>query len=354
MDSASPVAGILVSSAASGRAGLFRPLRTFRLGGEGDGMLLIRGLPIGDPLPPTADSGYLHGSWKEVAVSTITQLMIATSQALTPSRIVTPEVTPLFPEIVSPPDSVTDLASYLESRREHIDLMLGDAGAVLFRGFPVRTAEDFQVAVRTSSPELLSYTYRSSPRTREIAGVYTSTEYPSAEEIPMHNENSYAHAWPLRIWFYCPQPATAGGATPIADSRSVARRLDPALVKRFADLGVMYVRNYRKGVDLPWQEVFQTDDKAEVQRFCDEAHITCEWRGEELRTRQVCQGVTTHPRTGAVAWFNQAHLFHPTALREKVRKTLFDLFGQEGLPRYACYGDASPIADEDLAAIRDP
>lgn len=169
----------------------------------------------------------------------------------------------------------------------------------------------------------------------------------------MHNENSYAHAWPLRIWFYCHQPATAGGATPIADSRSVARRLDPALVKRFADLGVMYVRNYRKGVDLPWQEVFQTDDKAEVQRFCDEAHITCEWRGEELRTRQVCQGVATHPRTGAVAWFNQAHLFHPTALRERVRKTLFDLFGQEGLPRYACYGDGSPIADEDLAAIRD-
>ncbi len=189
MDSASPVAGILVSSAVSGRPGLFRQLRTFRLGREGDGMLLIRGLPIGDPLPPTADSGYLHGSWKEVAVSTITQLMIATSQALTPSRIVTPEVTPLFPEIVSPPDSVTDLASYLESRREHIDLMLGDAGAVLFRGFPVRTAEDFQAAVRTSSPELLSYTYRSSPRT----SGFTATNPPRRGEPPLSRT---AAVWP--------------------------------------------------------------------------------------------------------------------------------------------------------------
>jgi alpha-ketoglutarate-dependent taurine dioxygenase len=259
----------------------------------------------------------------------------------------------LFPEIVSAPDSALDLATYLDSHRASIDELLGDAGAVLLRGFPVRTPEDFQAAVRSSAPALLSYSYRSSPRTEEIAGVYTSTEYPPAEEIPLHNENSYAHAWPLRIWFFCQQPAAAGGATPIADSREIARRLDPVLVKRFAELGVMYVRNYRKGMDLPWQEVFQTDDKADVQRFCDQAGISCEWRGEELRTRQLCQGVATHPRTGEVVWFNQAHLFHPSALDDEVREAMLSLFGEEGLPRYACYGDGTPIADDDLAAIRD-
>jgi alpha-ketoglutarate-dependent taurine dioxygenase len=259
----------------------------------------------------------------------------------------------LFPEIVFAPDSATDLVSYLGSRRESIDLMLCDAGAVLFRGFAVRTPADFQAVVRSPSQTLLSYTYRSSPRTEEIAGVYTSTEYPSAEEIPLHNENSYSHAWPLRIWFFCLQPAAAGGATPITDSRDVASRLDPALAKRFAELGVMYVRNYRKGMDLPWQEVFQTGDKADVQRFCDEAGIAYEWYGEELRTRQLCQGVATHPRTGEVVWFNQAHLFHPSALDDEVREAMLSLFGEEGLPRYACYGDGSPIADEDLAAIRD-
>jgi alpha-ketoglutarate-dependent taurine dioxygenase len=259
----------------------------------------------------------------------------------------------LFPEIISAPDPALDLATYLDSRRESIDRLLCDAGAVLFRGFTVRTPEDFQAVVRSSTQTLLSYTYRSSPRTEEIAGVYTSTEYPSAEEIPLHNENSYANAWPQRIWFFCQQPAMAGGATPIADSRDVASRLDPALVKRFAELGVMYVRNYRRGMDLPWQEVFQTDDKAEVQRFCDKAGITCEWHGEELRTRQLCQGVATHPRTGEVVWFNQAHLFHPSALDDEVREAMLDLFGEEGLPRYASYGDGAPIADEDLAAIRD-
>ena len=67
----------------------------------------------------------------------------------------------------------------------------------------------------------------------------------------------------------------------------------------------------------------------------------------------MCQGVARHPQTGEPVWFNQAHLFHPTALEEEVREALLGLFGQEGLPRYACYGDGSPIADSDLAAIRD-
>lgn len=259
----------------------------------------------------------------------------------------------MFPEILSPPDSSTDLTAYLDSRRDDINLMLRSVGAVLFRGFPVRTAGQFQAAVRSSSQAMLSYTYRSTPRTEQIAGIYTSTEYPPAEEIPLHNENSYARAWPLRIWFFCEQPAAAGGATPIADSRGVAARLDPALVSRFADRGVMYLRNYRPGMDLPWQEVFQSKDKDDVERFCDEAGITCEWRGAGLRTRQVCQGVAKHPQTGESVWFNQAHLFHPTALEEEVREALLGLFGAEGLPRYACYGDGSPIADKDLAAIRD-
>lgn len=205
--------------------------------------------------------------------------------------------------------------------------MLRDTGALLFRGFPVRTAEDFQAVVRSSSPAVLSYTYRSTPRTEQIAGIYTSTEYPPAEEIPLHNENSYARAWPLRIWFFCQQPATAGGATPIADSRGVASRLDPALVRRFTDRGVMYLRNYWPGMDLSWQEVFQTKDKADVERFCGEAGITCEWRGEGLRTRQVCQGVAKHPQTGA-SMVQSGSPVPSDGAGGEVREALLGLFGQ--------------------------
>ena len=35
----------------------------------------------------------------------------------------------------------------------------------------------------------------------------------------------------------------------------------------------MYVRNYGNGLDLPWQKVFQTDDRARVDEYCARASI---------------------------------------------------------------------------------
>src|SRR6185295_11544764 len=112
-----------------------------------------------------------------------------------------------------------------------------------------------------------------------------------------------------------------GGETPIADSRKVYARIDPAIRERFiAKGGVKYVRNYGTGIDLPWQEVFQTDDKAQAEHYCQKAGITFEWRGPDwLRTSQVCQAVATHPKTGDVVWFNQAHLFHVSSLPPAIR-----------------------------------
>ncbi|MFC0039478.1 TauD/TfdA family dioxygenase [Actinomadura rayongensis] len=254
--------------------------------------------------------------------------------------------------MVTAPNPGTALTDYLSARRAEVDAQLRTSGAVLFRGFPVRSAEDFQAAVRTFAPELLGYTYRSTPRSEESPGVYTSTEYPPAEEIPQHNENSYAHAWPGEVWFFCERAAARGGETPLADSRRVLDRLAPDLVARFADRGVMYVRNYRVGMDLPWEEVFQTSDRAAVAEFCDAAGIEYAWDGDDLRTSQVRPAVAEHPATGERVWFNQAHLFHPSALKKDVRDMLVELYGEDGLPRNARFGDGTAIPEADLAAIR--
>ena len=44
--------------------------------------------------------------------------------------------------------------------------------------------------------------------------------------------------------------------------------LDPALVARFADKGLIYVRNFCEDIDVPWQDFFKTKDKAVVERLC--------------------------------------------------------------------------------------
>lgn len=206
------------------------------------------------------------------------------------------------------------------------------AGGVLFTGFRVPSIDAFQRFAASFGDPLIGYEYASTPRSQVEGAVYTSTEYPPHRAIPLHNEQSYTREWPLRIWFHCALAAQQGGATPIADSRAVYRALDPALVARFEQRELLYVRNFGQGLDLPWQQSFGTDDPATVERMCAARGIECAWRtGDDgellLRTRERCQAVARHPRTGERVWFNQANLFHLSALDDDMQDALAQIRG---------------------------
>lgn len=258
-----------------------------------------------------------------------------------------------LPLLVEPAVEGVDLVAWMGRNREMVQNHLLARGGVLFRGFGVAGEERFQSFVEAAAHRLLEYTYRSTPRTKVSGKIYTSTEYPADQSIPMHNEMSYSLKWPLKIAFFCVQAAAEGGETPIADSRRVYQRLDADVRERFAREGVMYVRNYGDGLDLSWRDVFQMDDRAQVEEFCREAGIDLEWRsGDRLTTRQVCQAAADHPATGEKVWFNQAHLFHVSSLAPAVRDTLLSTFGESGVPRNSFYGDGSAIESEVLDHIR--
>ncbi|MFX5351211.1 hypothetical protein ABTD19_17435, partial [Acinetobacter baumannii] len=96
---------------------------------------------------------------------------------------------------------------------------------------------------------------------------------------------------------------------------------------------------YGRGLDLPWEEVFQTSDRAAVEDFCRSQDIAWEWFDDgTLRTRQVCQSEMRHPVTGEAVWFNQAHLFHVSGLEPAVREALLEAVDPEDLPRNVVYG----------------
>jgi alpha-ketoglutarate-dependent taurine dioxygenase len=244
------------------------------------------------------------------------------------------------------------MAAFARLRAE-ADEHLYTSGALLFRGFGVESPEVFQQFAAAFGDPLLNYEFGSTPRSQVTKGVYTSTEYPAHQSIPLHNEQAYTRDWPMKIWFYCAVAAPVGGETPIADSRAIYRALAPSLRERFATRGLMYVRNYGNGLDVPWQRVFNTEDRAQVEAYCAGHDIAFEWKDDgELRTRQRCQAVAKHPRTGDMVWFNQAHLFHVSALSPGMREVLLDTVGEEDLPRHVYYGDGSPIADAELDEIR--
>ncbi len=231
---------------------------------------------------------------------------------------------------------------------------LPEVGGLLFRGFGLHGDAPFRAFAESFGRALLDYDFGSTPRSAVDKGVYTSTEYPAHQSIPLHNEQAYTLQWPGLIWFHCVTAAASGGATPIADSRAVHQRIDPAIRDRFAAKGLMYVRNYGNGLDLPWQRAFNTDDPAEVERFCRANAISWDWTEDgELRTRQICPAVARHPGSGAMVWFNQAHLFHVSNLPPAVRESLMAVVEDEqDLPRHVFYGDGTPIEDTALDHIR--
>ncbi|MFX0592798.1 TauD/TfdA family dioxygenase [Melissospora conviva] len=244
-------------------------------------------------------------------------------------------------------------AEWAAEHQDVINARLDAYGAVLLRGFDAPEATAFSAFVRVFGEEMAEYTYRSTPRSK-VGDVYTSTEYPASEVIPLHNEMAYTSVWPRRLFFYSHVPAQTGGETPLADSHAVWQRIPAEIRERFERHGVRYVRNYRTGLGVSWQETFSGMDRAGVEEFCRERGITYEWLdGGDLRTSETCQAVAVHPVNGRTVWMNQAHLFHVSNLPEATREALLELMAEEDLPRNAYLGDGSPITDADLAAIRE-
>lgn len=226
-------------------------------------------------------------------------------------------------------------------------------GGVLFRNFSVPTPLDFKRFAASFGKPLGTYEFGSTPRSKVFPGVYSSTEYPPHQSIPLHNEQSYTRQWPEWIWFHCMTPSATGGETPICDSRLVYQRIDPAIREEFIAKGLMYVRNYSSALDVPWEQVFNTTDKNQVEAYCRSQGIEWQWNTDgELTTRQRCQSVLQHPYTQEWVWFNQAHLFHISAVEKDVRATLIEAVGEDKLPRNVYFGDGSPIPDATLDAVR--
>jgi alpha-ketoglutarate-dependent taurine dioxygenase len=134
----------------------------------------------------------------------------------------------------------------------------------------------------------------------------------------------------------------------------VLSRIRQKVREKFRQERLLYVRNYGHGLDLSWQKAFRTTSKSEVEKYCREAQIEFEWQDEQrLTTKQLCQTIARHPKSGEEVWFNQAHLFHISSLDPAARESLLSTFDQASLPRNVYFGDGSPIDGMILDEIRD-
>ncbi|WP_437997980.1 amino acid adenylation domain-containing protein [Sorangium sp. So ce185] len=256
-----------------------------------------------------------------------------------------------LPLVVQPAVDDVNLAAWAAQERALVEAQLDRHGAVLFRGFGLRSVPEFEQVAQAVCGELFGE-YGDLPREKTGRQVYASTPYPADKAILFHNESSHIPRWPLKQWFFCVQAAPSGGATPIVDCRRVLEALSPELRERFRRLGLLYVRNFTPGFDVSWQDFFHTTDPAVVEERCRSGGMGCAWLpGGRLRISQRGPAVLAHPRTGEQVFFNQVELHHPAYLEAPVRDSLLSMLGEEWLPRNVYYGDGSPIDVETTRAV---
>jgi len=266
---------------------------------------------------------------------------------------------------------LSELLELLTAHKHELHQKLLKHGGLLLRGFPFERAEDFAGAVeRLATGPSVNYIGGDSPRHKVCGSIYTSTEAPADVKIPLHNELSFVRNYPKHIFFYCDVPPVEHGETIVGDSRRIFRALDPAVRQRFIDKGLRYASCYFERsliMDMlnalqpphkSWREVFETDDRAEVERLCREHDFGLSWHGTNwLRITQTRPAAITHPITHEDVWFSQPYLydFNPRLLGTMWRYVGAKIFYARPHTRLheVFYADGSRIPREELYHLLD-
>lgn len=276
-----------------------------------------------------------------------------------------------FPLVVEPHEKNLSFEAFCDLLREEsgeIRKNLLKNGAILFRNCPVQDEADFEAVIQTLNfGKFLDYVGGDSPRKKIRGGVYTSTEAPPEIKILLHNEFSFVKNFPKHIYFFCQVAPQANGETIIGDARKIYKDIDEGVKQRFIEKGLKYVSCYyhkSKVMDFvvqrahkTWLDVFETEDKQEVERKCRENEFEFEWnKNDWIRISQKRPAVYTHPDTQEKVWFNQVQLydFNPKFLgwwRYLATKAFY--CRPHTKLHEVFYADGSRIAREDIYHILD-
>lgn len=254
----------------------------------------------------------------------------------------------LLPLVLEPTQEGIVLAEWNATNREWIEAQLLVHGGVLFRNFSLPSPADFEKAAKSVYGELFG-DYGDLPKNAAGEKIYESTPYPADQMILYHNESAHLPSWPQRISFHCVTAAQKGGCTPVFDTRRALEVIDPEVLNEVRTKGLMYVRNFSKGVDPSWEAFFHSSDKPTVEKMCTDAGSEFEWTaGGGLRVINRAPGIVKHPKTKQDMFFNQVQIHHIYCVDEDTREGLRALFDEQDLPRNVYYGDGSPIPDETM------
>jgi alpha-ketoglutarate-dependent taurine dioxygenase len=206
---------------------------------------------------------------------------------------------------------------WLTAGRDELLRQVASAGAILFRGFPVRTAEEFDTFVAAFGLRNFPYdqSLSNAVRINRTPRVFTANEAPPSVKIFLHHEMAQTPIYPSHLFFFCEQAATTGGQTPLCRSDVLWQRLVesyPAFARDCETKGLRYTNvmpsenDPQSGMGRSWQCTLRATTRSQAEARLFELGYSWEWLDDGcLRaTTPVLPAVRTLPN-GRKSFFNQ-------------------------------------------------
>lgn len=213
--------------------------------------------------------------------------------------------------------AAADMATWVMAEKDAILARLAASGAVLFRGFPARRAEDFDVFVRAFGWSAFTYgeSLSNAVRVNLTERVFTANEAPPEVAIDLHHELAQTPRYPERLFFFCETAPAKGGETPLCRSDTLYDRLAerlPDFVRMCEAEGVSYslimpaADDPSAGQGRSWQSTLGVSDRAGAEARLSALGYRWHWLADgALRTSSPTLPVIRTLADGRRAFFNQ-------------------------------------------------
>ena len=197
----------------------------------------------------------------------------------------------VFPSVVVNDGSLKtqqECSDWIKLNATELEARLRESGAILFRGFPVNSAETFDEF--SHSFGYPNFTYKESlsnaVRINFTERVFTANEAPKDVEIFLHHEMAQTPISPSKLFFFCKSAADEGGETPLCRSDMLFEDLAeqmPALAADFVSKGLQYTTQMpaeddpNSGQGRSWKSTLSVQDAPEAEQKLDQLGYSWEW-----------------------------------------------------------------------------